>query len=49
MENVSFIATETSLLSHCLAMKGEVHFTEPLLFNDRRDTQTDGRALSSAL
>jgi hypothetical protein len=35
-----FVATRTCLPSHCLAMKGRIHFTEPLPSNDRRDTQT---------
>jgi hypothetical protein len=35
-----FVAVETCLLSHCLAMKGGIHFTESLPSNDRRDTQT---------
>jgi hypothetical protein len=40
IENVSFIATGTSLPSHCLTMKEEIRFTEHLLSNDWRDTQT---------
>jgi hypothetical protein len=39
IENVSFVATGMSLPSHCLTTKGEIHFTERLLSNDRRDTQ----------
>jgi hypothetical protein len=44
-----FIATGTYLLSCCLAMKGGIHFTEPLASSDKRDshteTQTDQRDL----
>jgi hypothetical protein len=35
-----FVAKATRLPSRCLAMKAEIHFTEPLPSNDRRDTQT---------
>jgi hypothetical protein len=44
-----FVAVRTCLPSRCLAMKGGIHFAEPLSSNDRRDThtQTDGRDLGS--
>jgi sulfite exporter TauE/SafE len=42
-----FVAAGTCLQSHCLGMKGGLHFSEPLPSNDRwdthTDTQTDGR------
>jgi hypothetical protein len=36
--NNSSLPRGTSLQSRCLATKGEIHFTEPLLSNDRRHT-----------
>jgi hypothetical protein len=48
-----FVAQGTRLPFRCLAMKGGIHFTEPLPSNDRRDTHTDtetnGRDLGSML
>jgi hypothetical protein len=36
-----FVAAITCLPSRSLVIKGEIHFTEPLPTNDRRDKPTD--------
>jgi hypothetical protein len=46
-----FVSAGTCSSSRCLAMKGGIQYTKPLLSNDRRDTHTDtqtgGRGLWS--
>jgi hypothetical protein len=36
-----FVAVGMCLLNRCLAVKGGIHFIEPLSINDKRDSHTD--------